>query len=213
MTDHPFAEYRLSQPWHPNTFTWRPGMRMAGVDEVGRGPLVGAVVTAAVILDPDNPIEGLADSKKLSQRRRERLAEQIRAHALDWALGRAEPREIDELNIQQAALLAMERAVRALSVPADAVLADGHRAPDLDGPVETVIKGDARVPAISAASILAKVARDEEMLVLHQRWPQYGFDRHKGYPTRDHRDALMRHGALDDHRRSFAPVAAVISGE
>ena len=213
MTDHPFAEYRLSQPWHPETFTWRPGMRMAGVDEVGRGPLVGAVVTAAVILDPDNPIEGLADSKKLSQRRRERLAEQIRAHALDWAPGRAEPREIDELNIQQAALLAMERAVRALSVPADAVLADGHRAPDLDGPVETVIKGDARVPAISAASILAKVARDEEMLVLHQRWPQYGFDRHKGYPTRDHRDALMRHGALDDHRRSFAPVAAVISGE
>ena len=213
MTDDPFAEYRLSQPWHPETFTWRPGMRLAGVDEVGRGPLVGAVVTAAVILDPDNPIEGLADSKKLSARRRERLAEQIRAQALDWALGRAEPREIDELNIQQAALLAMERAVRALSTPVDAVLADGHRAPNLEGPVETVVKGDSRVPAISAASILAKVARDEEMLVLHQRWPQYGFDRHKGYPTRDHREALTRHGALDDHRRSFAPVAAVVSGE
>ena len=213
MTDHPFAEYLLDEPWHPETFAWRPGMRLAGVDEVGRGPLVGPVVTAAVILDPEHPIAGLADSKKLSARRRERLAEQIRAQAVDWALGRAEPREIDELNIQQAALLAMARAVRALSLSVDAVLADGHRAPNLEGPVETVVKGDSRVPAISAASILAKVARDEEMLVLHQRWPQYGFDRHKGYPTRDHRDALMRHGALDDHRRSFAPVAAVVSGE
>lgn len=213
MTDYPFAEYPLDEAWHPQDFTWHPGMRLAGVDEVGRGPLVGPVVTGAVVLDPAQPIEGLADSKKLTRRRRERLAEQIRAQALDWALGRAEPREIDELNIQQAALVAMARAVRALSLSADAVLADGHRAPDLDGPVETVVKGDARVPAISAASILAKVARDEEMLVLHERWPQYGFDRHKGYPTRDHRDALRRYGALDDHRRSFAPVAAVVSGE
>jgi ribonuclease HII len=212
VTEPPFAEYPLADPWYPERFTWRPGMRLAGVDEVGRGPLVGPVVTAAVILDPDYPIEGLADSKKLTQRRREKLAGEIRAHALDWALGRAEPREIDELNIQQAALLAMARAARALSVSADAVLADGHRAPDLDRPVETVVKGDARVPAISAASILAKVARDEEMLVLHERWPQYGFDRHKGYPTPDHRDALKRHGALDDHRRSFAPVAAVLAG-
>jgi ribonuclease HII len=207
MADHPFAEYELAEPFVPTVFAWHPRMVLAGVDEVGRGPLVGPVVTAAVVLDPAHPIPGLTDSKKLSARRRERIAETIREQALDWSLGRAEAREIDQLNILQATFLAMERAVDGLSRRVDGVLADGHRAPALACPVEAVVKGDLRVPAISAASILAKVARDAEMLALHERWPQYGFDRHKGYPTKEHRLALERHGALVEHRRSFAPVA------
>lgn len=207
MSD-PFAEYRLAEPFYPSAFTWRPGMHLAGVDEVGRGPLVGAVVTAAVVLDPARPIDGLADSKKLTPARRERLASAIREHALAWALGRAEPDEIDQLNIYHATHLAMVRAVEALPIDVDAVLVDGNRSPLFACPSEPVVKGDGRVPAIAAASILAKVARDAEMVALHQRYPLYGFDRHKGYPTAVHLAALREHGPLAEHRRSFAPVAA-----
>ena len=207
MDEFPFAEYPLEEPWQPQSLSWRPGMLLAGVDEVGRGPLVGAVVTAAVILDPSRPIQGLADSKKLSAKRRAGLAEQIRERALAWSLGRAEPAEIDELNILHATMLAMQRAVAGLSRHADAVLVDGNRCPVFACPAEAVVKGDGRVPAISAASILAKVARDGEMDELHARHPQYGFDRHKGYPTREHLAALAEHGVLPEYRRSFGPVA------
>ena len=210
MADLPFAEYQLAEPFQPQQLLWRPGLKVAGVDEVGRGPLVGAVVTAAVILDPAHPIAGLADSKKLSERKREALADLIREHALAWALGRAEPAEIDELNILHATMLAMRRAVAGLSQSPDAVLVDGNRVTDFGCPAEAVVKGDGRVPAISAASILAKVARDAEMRDLHERYPQYGFDRHKGYPTKDHMAALRDHGALPEHRRSFGPVAEAV---
>lgn len=207
---YPFAEYALAERFLPRAFVWRPGMRLAGVDEVGRGPLIGAVVTAAVILDPAGPaIPGLDDSKKLSPARREKLAGLIREQALCWALGRAEADEIDRLNIYHATHLAMVRAVEALSHPPQAVLVDGNRGPEFACPSEPVVKGDARIPAIAAASILAKVARDAEMVALHQRHPQYGFDRHKGYPTRAHLAALNEYGPLADHRRSFAPVAAL----
>ncbi len=185
--------------------------RIAGVDEVGRGPLVGAVVTAAVILDPANPIEGLKDSKKLSERRREALAEEIRAKALAWSLGRASRQEIDELNILKATLLAMQRAVNALGVSPDYVLVDGNRCPILTFPSRAVVKGDALVPAISAASILAKVARDAEMLALDAQFPQYGFAEHKGYPTTRHLEALKEHGPILEHRRSYAPVRDAIN--
>ncbi|MFP1682869.1 ribonuclease HII [Alloalcanivorax sp. C16-1] len=204
----PFAEYELPEPYRPSAFAWRAGMQLAGVDEVGRGPLVGAVVTAAVVLDPARPIDGLADSKKLTPARRERLAVAIRERALGWALGRAEHHEIDELNIYHATHLAMVRAVEALATRVDAVLVDGNRSPVFACPAEAVVKGDGRVPAIAAASILAKVARDAEMVALHRRYPLYGFDRHKGYPTAQHLSALREHGPLAEHRRSFAPVAA-----
>lgn len=207
----PFAEYGLSEPFIPSRFSWSPGMLVAGVDEVGRGPLVGAVVTAAVILDPTKPISGLADSKKLSEKKRLLLEDEIKSKALCWALGRAEPAEIDELNILHATMLAMQRAVQGLSIDAHAVLVDGNRVPALPCAAEAVVKGDGRVPAISAASILAKVARDREMQLLHEQYPQYGFDRHKGYPTRDHLAALNEHGALAEHRRSFGPVSAAIA--
>ncbi|KZX62435.1 ribonuclease HII [Alcanivorax sp. HI0033] len=185
-------------------------MRVAGVDEVGRGPLVGAVVTAAVVLDPQRPIPGLADSKKISEKKRLQLEVEIKSHALAWSLGRAEPEEIDELNIFHATLLAMQRAVAALPLDVHGVLVDGNRVPDFACPAEAVVKGDGRVPAISAASILAKVARDREMQQLHALHPQYGFDRHKGYPTKVHLAALSQHGALDQHRRSFGPVARIL---
>lgn len=183
---------------------------LAGVDEAGRGPLAGPVVAAAVVLDPARPIAGLADSKKLGATRRERLAEEIRAKALAWALGRADAAEIDQLNILQASLLAMRRAVAALPLTPAKVLVDGNRCPKLACPCEAIVKGDATVPAISAASILAKVARDAELRELHDRYPQYHFARHKGYPTAEHLDALRRHGPCPEHRRSFAPVAAVL---
>ena len=183
---------------------------IAGVDEAGRGPLAGPVTAAAVILDPARPIAGLADSKKLSPARRERLAEEIRAKSLAWALGRADIAEIDRLNILQAALLAMQRAVAALSVAPDKVLVDGNRCPKLVCPCAAIVKGDASVPAISAASILAKVARDAELRELHDRYPRYDFARHKGYPTAAHLAALRRHGPCPEHRRSFAPVAALL---
>ncbi|MEL0027090.1 MAG: ribonuclease HII [Perlucidibaca sp.] len=185
-------------------------MLLAGVDEVGRGPLIGAVVTAAVILDPARPISGLNDSKKLSERRRELLAGEIREKALAWSLGRAEPHEIDELNILHATMLAMQRAVAGLAITPSEVLIDGNRCPALPMPAQAVVKGDATVPAISAASIIAKVARDQEMAALHARHPGYGFDKHKGYPTAAHLEALRRLGPLPEHRRSFAPVRALL---
>ncbi|MCH8543624.1 MAG: ribonuclease HII [Alcanivorax sp.] len=208
---HPFDEYPAAEPWLPTLFAWRPAMRLAGVDEVGRGPLIGAVVTAAVILDPARPVAGLADSKRLSEKRRDQLALAIRDSALAWSLGRAEAAEIDTLNIYQATMLAMQRAVAGLGLAAEGVLVDGNRAPDFGVPAEPVVKGDGRIPAISAASILAKVARDAEMQQLHERHPEYGFDRHKGYPTAVHLAALERFGPLPEHRRSFAPVARALN--
>lgn len=179
---------------------------LAGVDEVGRGPLAGPVVAAAVILDPARPIVGLADSKALTERRRQALDIEIREKALAWALGRAEVDEIDALNILQASLLAMRRAVAALPVAPHRALVDGNLCPLLACSAEAVIKGDQTVPAISAASIIAKVARDAEMVALDAIYPGYGFAVHKGYPTKAHLEALDRLGVLPIHRRSFAPV-------
>ncbi|MFZ7230064.1 ribonuclease HII [Avibacterium avium] len=184
---------------------------IAGVDEVGRGPLVGAVVTAAVILDPNNPIEGLTDSKKLSHKKRVALAEEIKQKAKAWALGRAEPEEIDELNILHATMLAMQRAVNQLKITPHFVLVDGNRIPPLSMPAQAVVKGDSLVAEISAASILAKVARDLEMEELDKRYPQYAFAQHKGYPTKLHLEKLAEHGPLPQHRRSFAPVRKLIT--
>ncbi|EME2162307.1 ribonuclease HII [Cronobacter sakazakii] len=179
---------------------------VAGVDEVGRGPLVGAVVTAAVILDPFKPIVGLADSKNLSEKRRLALFDEIKEKAIAWSLGRAEPHEIDELNILHATMLAMQRAVAGLAVTPEYVLVDGNRCPALPMPSMAVVKGDSRVAEISAASILAKVTRDAEMAELDLTFPQYGFAQHKGYPTAFHLERLAEHGATAHHRRSFAPV-------
>lgn len=184
---------------------------IAGVDEVGRGPLAGPVVTAAVILDPNQSIAGLADSKKLSEKKREALVPEIEAKALAFAYGRAEVEEIDALNILQASLLAMRRAVLALPIQPHEVWVDGNKAPMVPMKVQTIIGGDATVAAISAASILAKVARDREMLQLHDQYPQYGFAAHKGYPTAVHLAALQQHGPTPIHRRSFAPVQASLS--
>ena len=181
--------------------------RIAGVDEAGRGPLAGPVLAAAVVLDPSRSIPGLADSKQLSSRRREALAEQIRGEALDWGVGRAEVQEIDRLNILQAALLAMRRAVEQLSTPVDTAFVDGNARPRLSCAVVTIVGGDATVPAISAASILAKVDRDGDMIRLAAAHPEYGFERHKGYATAEHMRALTRYGPCDLHRRSFAPVS------
>ncbi len=179
---------------------------IAGVDEVGRGPLAGPVVAAAVILDPERPIAGLADSKKLTPRRREQLAEQIRSEALAWSLGRAEVEEIDRINILQASLLAMRRAVEGLALQPQQALIDGNRCPDLPCPARAVVGGDATVPEISAASIIAKVARDLEMVEMELKYPGYGLAQHKGYPTKIHLEALQRLGVTAIHRRSFAPV-------
>lgn len=184
---------------------------IAGVDEVGRGPLVGAVVTAAVILDPNNPIKGLADSKKLSEKKRLALAKEIKQKALAWSLGRAEPEEIDELNILHATMLAMQRAINTLKIRPHFVLVDGNRIPKLDIPAQAVVKGDSLVAEISAASILAKVARDQEMVELDFQFPQYEFAKHKGYPTKVHLEKLAEFGALPQHRRSFALVRKVLS--
>lgn len=205
-----FGEYPHLPPFEP-AFEWRAGMLVAGVDEVGRGPLAGAVVTAAVILDPARPIHGLADSKALSPKQREAIAAEVREKALCWSLGRADVHEIDDINIYQATMLAMQRAVAALTMPPDAVLVDGNRAPAFPCIAQAVVGGDARCPCISAASILAKVARDAEMLALHERHPEYGFARHKGYATREHLDALARLGPIAEHRRSFAPVMSALN--
>lgn len=182
-----------------------PGL-VAGVDEVGRGPLAGPVVTAAVILDPNYHIAGLADSKKLTEAQREVLAEEIKEKCLCWSLGRAEVVEIDEINILQATMLAMRRAVMGLSVKPDHVLIDGNRCPDLPYPSQAVVKGDSRVTVISAASIIAKVARDQEMIQLARQYPGYGLEGHKGYPTKAHVAALHELGVTPIHRRSYAPV-------
>jgi ribonuclease HII len=187
-----------------------PGL-IAGVDEAGRGPLAGPVVAAAVILDDLQPIAGLGDSKVLSPRRRERLFDEIRARALCCCIAEASAEEIDQLNILQASLLAMRRAVEGLRLRPHRVLVDGNRLPALKMPAEAIVGGDAKVAAISAASILAKVHRDRLCLPLHEAYPQYGFDRHKGYPTQDHLLALREHGACAAHRRSFAPVRAAIA--
>lgn len=187
------------------------GVLVAGVDEVGRGPLVGDVVTAAVILDPARPIAGLNDSKTLSDKKRQLLAPLIREQALAWAIGRCSPAEIDELNILQATMLAMSRAVAALSIQPGFVFIDGNRCPQLPMPSQAVVKGDSRVAEISAASILAKVVRDQEMLELDARYPEYGFAQHKGYPTKAHFAALAEHGVLAEYRRSFKPVAAQLA--
>ncbi len=183
---------------------------VAGVDEAGRGPLAGPVVAAAVILSPDHPIAGLADSKVLTPARREALADVIRQRAMCWGIGQAEVEEIDRLNILHASLLAMQRAVAALSLPPEKVLVDGNCCPRLSCPVEAIVRGDATVPSISAASILAKVHRDQIMLAMDARYPVYGFRRHKGYPTSVHLQALLDHGVSPIHRRSFAPVARAI---
>jgi ribonuclease HII len=184
--------------------------RVAGVDEVGRGPLAGPVVTAAVILDPAYPIAGLADSKVLSESRREVLYDEIRTKALAWAVGRAEVEEIDALNILQATMLAMQRAVTALDPAPDHVLVDGNRCPILPCSAEAIIKGDGSVPAISAASIIAKVTRDREMVTLDAIYPGYGLSGHKGYPTRAHITALSELGITPIHRRTFAPVRRLL---
>lgn len=188
---------------------------IAGVDEVGRGPLVGDVVTAAVILDPDNPITGLVDSKKLSEKKRALLSDEIKEKAIAWSIGRASPEEIDTLNILHATMLAMQRAVQGLSVTPDYVLVDGNRTPTFaseQGNIasQAVVKGDDRVVEISAASILAKVARDNEMIALDKLHPEYGFAKHKGYPTKLHLEKIIEHGVLDCYRQSFKPVARVL---
>ena len=186
-----------------------PGL-LAGVDEAGRGPLAGPVVAAAVILDPRQPIAGLADSKKLTARRRERLYDEICAKALCCSVAQARVEEIDRLNILQATLLAMQRAVAGLRLPPAKVQVDGNRLPTLGVLAEAIVDGDATVPAISAASILAKVQRDRWCAEVDAQWPQYGFAAHKGYGTAAHLAALRAHGACEHHRRSFAPVAAVL---
>lgn len=179
---------------------------ICGVDEAGRGPLAGAVFAAAVILDPANPIEGLADSKMLSEKKRESLALLIEKHALAWCIAQASVEEIDTLNILRASLLAMKRAVEGLQLAPQEVLVDGLYCPDIVYPSQAIVKGDSKVAEISAASILAKTARDADMLRLHDEYPQYGFDRNKGYPVPIHLAALSAHGVSPVHRRSYAPV-------
>jgi len=200
----PLPPEQACLPWHP------PGL-VAGVDEAGRGPLAGPVVAAAVILDDLNPIEGLNDSKKLTAARREALYDEIRAKALCCSISEASVEEIDRLNILQATLLAMRRAVLGLRLKPVLVLVDGNQLPVLDVQAEAIVKGDSLVQAISAASILAKVTRDRWCERLHEQYPEYGFDGHKGYGTAAHLAALRLHGACEEHRRTFAPVAHVVS--
>ena len=187
---------------------------VCGVDEAGRGPLVGAVVAGAVVLDPNNLIEGLKDSKKLTAVRREYLYEQIMEKAKAWGVGEASPAEIDSINILQATMLAMRRAIEDLTTRLgawpDKALIDGNRCPELPIAAEAIVKGDAKEPAISAASIVAKVTRDRQMQILHERHPEYGFAQHMGYPTEAHFAALKQYGACDQHRRSFSPVRKVL---
>jgi ribonuclease HII len=202
----PFRLEELGPGWEA------PGL-VAGVDEAGRGPLAGPVVAAAVILDDLQPIRGLADSKALTALRRERLHDEIRARALCCSVAQASVEEIDRLNILQATLLAMQRAVEGLRLRPHRVVVDGNRAPALPMPTQAVVKGDARVAVVSAASILAKVTRDRLCDDLHQRFPHYGFDGHKGYPTPAHLAALREHGPCPEHRRSYAPVRACLGEE
>ena len=182
---------------------------ICGVDEAGRGPLAGPVYAACVVLNTDYEIAGLNDSKKLSEKKRDALAITIRKYAKAWAIASASVQEIDQLNILQASLLAMKRAVESLPFLPDMVLVDGNQSPRLECSVRTIIRGDSLIPEISAASILAKTARDKEMQRLHECFPLYGFDQHKGYPTKKHLAALQKHGACEMHRQSFAPVSAL----
>lgn len=188
---------------------------ICGVDEAGRGPLAGAVVAGAVVLDPENPIAGLKDSKKLSAARRAFLYEQIQLKAKAWGIGEASPAEIDQINILQATMLAMRRAIEDLAIRLggwpDKALIDGNRCPELPIPAEAIVKGDTKEPAISAASILAKVTRDRQMMTLHEQYPEYGFAQHMGYPTEAHLAALQVYGACNEHRRSFSPVRNVLA--
>ncbi|PIQ43460.1 MAG: ribonuclease HII [Gammaproteobacteria bacterium CG11_big_fil_rev_8_21_14_0_20_46_22] len=183
-------------------------MLIAGVDEVGRGPLIGNVVTAAVILDPNRPIQGLMDSKKLSEKKRESLFDEICEKALAYAFGECTPQEIDTHNIFQATFIAMQRAVAGLSIPPNKIFVDGKFCPEFACEAQAVIKGDSKIPEISAASIIAKVTRDRQMYALHEQFPQYGFNQHKGYPTKAHLAAIEQYGVLNLHRRSYAPIKA-----
>jgi len=183
---------------------------IAGVDEVGRGPWAGPVVTCAVILDPKNPIQGLMDSKKLSEKKREILSVIIKERALAWSLGRAEVEEIDKYNILQATMIAMQRAIAGLAIRPTEVLIDGNHCPDLPYKSRAIIQGDSKIQEISAASIVAKVARDQEMMSLDERYPGYGFAKHKGYGTKVHMDALAKLGPCEIHRRSFSPIAVLL---
>jgi len=184
---------------------------LAGCDEVGRGPLVGDVVAASVILDPKFKINGLADSKKLSEKKRDALYLQIIEQAQSFAYGRCNAQEVDQINILHASMLAMKRSIENLPLSPRMVLVDGNRCPDIAFPCEAIVKGDAKVAAISAASIIAKVLRDKEMYELHEKHPEYGFDRHKGYPTKDHIAALEKYGPLPCHRKSFKPVRVLLN--
>ncbi|HIG64993.1 MAG TPA: ribonuclease HII [Methyloprofundus sp.] len=190
-----------------------PQQIIAGVDEVGRGCIVGPVIAAAVILDPQQPIIGLTDSKKLSATKRDSLAELIKQQSIAWSIGRAEASEIDQINILQASLLAMQRAVSSLPVEAEWLKVDGNQYPDVSCPGETIIQGDLLVAEISAASIIAKVYRDKEMLVLDALYPGYEFARHKGYPTKLHKEKITQLGITEQHRRSFAPVKQFVPGK
>ena len=212
MPDAASARARVAVEPLQTALRWDADGLLAGVDEAGRGPLAGPVVAAAVILDERQPIAGLADSKVLSASRRERLFDEIRAKALCCAVAQASVEEIDTLNILQATLLAMQRAVAGLRLPPKKVLVDGNRLPVLPMHCEAVVKGDALIPAISAASILAKVTRDRWCLEVDRQYPAYGFARHKGYGTAQHLQALLAHGACPQHRRSFRPVHAVLAG-
>ncbi|MDG9668285.1 ribonuclease HII [Hahella sp. CR1] len=194
-------------------FDQETGELVAGVDEVGRGPLAGPVVAAAVILNPEKPIEGLNDSKKLSHRQRVALSQEIREKALAWATGWATVEEIDQINILQASLLAMQRAVAGLQVTPDLALIDGNKIPKLEMPAEAIVKGDSKVAAIAAASILAKVERDEELDRLDAIFPGYGLAGHKGYPTAQHLSALKELGVTEIHRRSYKPVQQLLQGD
>ena len=191
-------------------FTYPDATLIAGVDEVGRGPLCGDVVTAAVILDPNKPIEGLTDSKKLSEKKREALFDIIKQDALAWCVARASVDEIDELNILHATMLAMQRAVSGLKIKPNYVLVDGNRCPNFGIRTQAVIKGDLLVAEISAASILAKVTRDREMVELDKLYPQYGLAKHKGYPTKDHLRAIEEHSVNHLYRKSFAPIKKLL---
>lgn len=193
-----------------NPFDYTGSEVTAGVDEVGRGPLAGPVIAAAVILDPEHPIQGLMDSKKISEKKRNLLAIEIRKKSLAWAMGRAEHDEIDSINILQASLLAMKRAIESLTIEPELVLVDGIYCPDISCNVDAIIKGDSKIPAISAASIIAKVARDNEMIALDSQYPGYGFSQHKGYPTKMHIEALKELGVSSIHRKSFAPVKKLL---
>jgi ribonuclease HII len=183
---------------------------ICGVDEAGRGPLAGAVFAAAVILDPNKPITGLADSKKISEKKRDFLAGEIKEKALAWAIASCSAEEIDEINILQASLLAMKRAVEGLSLQPDELLIDGLHCPKLSIPMRAIVQGDSKEACISAASILAKTARDAELYILDEKYPQYGFAKHKGYPTPLHMQMLALHGVLPIHRKTYAPVRRLL---